>query len=236
MEGETNIAFWRKYFQVYDVLNKVAPYRDMLETVLDSLEASPGDRVLDVGAGTGNWSLLATSAGLEVVSLDFSKEGLDLYRKKDVHANTKEHDLTKPLPYADSTFDHVCVINTVYALPEHTHLSVFRELFRVLRNGGRISIVNLLEGYTPWKIYMGEIKENYKQNGVLRTMAKVVCLIIPTIKMFYYNKKLSRKEGVYTHFFTPKKQYSLLSQVGFSHISDGRFVLAEQAILHTATK
>lgn len=48
--------FWAKYFKVYDTLNQLIPYQDLLDLFLKKLELlSSGDKnILDVGSGTGN--------------------------------------------------------------------------------------------------------------------------------------------------------------------------------------
>jgi len=50
----TKDDFWRKYFAVYDVLNELRPYQDLLGSVKDNLKIKKGDLVLDAGAGTGS--------------------------------------------------------------------------------------------------------------------------------------------------------------------------------------
>jgi hypothetical protein len=39
--------FWKKYFDVYDVLNLLIPYQELLETIFDELEIKPGEKILE---------------------------------------------------------------------------------------------------------------------------------------------------------------------------------------------
>ena len=46
--------FWEKYFKVYDVLNVVIPYKELMAELEKELDLKQDDVVLDVGSGTGN--------------------------------------------------------------------------------------------------------------------------------------------------------------------------------------
>jgi len=46
--------FWAKYFKVYDILNIVIPYQELLSELERELDLNNDDVVLDVGSGTGN--------------------------------------------------------------------------------------------------------------------------------------------------------------------------------------
>ena len=47
--------FWKKYFKVYDFLNKFVPYQDLLKDIVENTQFEQGDLVLDAGSGTGTW-------------------------------------------------------------------------------------------------------------------------------------------------------------------------------------
>lgn len=46
--------FWKKYFRDYDVLNVLIPYQELKNEIIKNLEIKNGDKVLDLGSGTGN--------------------------------------------------------------------------------------------------------------------------------------------------------------------------------------
>ena len=39
--------FWKRYFKVYDVLNLLIPYQELLETICDELDIKPGEKILE---------------------------------------------------------------------------------------------------------------------------------------------------------------------------------------------
>src|SRR3990167_9071929 len=105
--------FWKKYFEVYDFLNVLEPYQKLLGAFTDELGDIHGKKILDAGTGTGNLALLLEKRGAKVVGLDFSKEGLEIFKKKLPNNKVVFHDLTKPLPFPNESFDAVVSNNTI---------------------------------------------------------------------------------------------------------------------------
>jgi len=68
--------------------------------------------VLDIGIGTGLSSLVLVSEGKQVCGLDLSKKLL-IYAKRRKPANLILGDLTKPLPFRNSSFDLVASCATL---------------------------------------------------------------------------------------------------------------------------
>ena len=81
-----------------------------------------GDRVLDVGAGTGNAAIPAASAGATVVASDLTSELLEAGRRsaegEGLDLEWRQAD-AESLPFADSEFDHVLSAIGVMFAPHH---------------------------------------------------------------------------------------------------------------------
>ena len=43
--------FWKKYFGVYDVLNLLIPYQELLETICKELDIREGEKAFEVNQG-----------------------------------------------------------------------------------------------------------------------------------------------------------------------------------------
>ena len=196
-----------------------------------------GKYILDAGAGTGYLALLLEKRGAKVVGLDFSKEGLEIFKKKLPNSQTIFHDLTKSPPFTDESFDAIVSNNTIYTLPLETRPAVFKEFFRVLKPNGKIVVSNVREGWKPLAIYLAHIRWSMKEKGIIKTITDIFRLLIPTLKIFYYNHLIQKenRNRVYS-FIKSDEQKKLLQSAGFSNISENHFVYADQAVLNFAGK
>ena len=69
--------FWEKYFKVYDVLNIVIPYQELMAELGKELDLNHEDVVLDVGSGTGNFMERIKGKCKKVIGSDFSEAGIE---------------------------------------------------------------------------------------------------------------------------------------------------------------
>jgi SAM-dependent methyltransferase len=126
-------------------------YAAMVETFLlplgprlvEAAGITPGDRVLDVAAGTGNASLPAATAGAEVTASDLTPELLEAGRRR-AEAAGLELEWTQAdaehLPFADAEYDVVMSSIGVMFAPHHQ--AAADELVRVSRPGARIALLS----------------------------------------------------------------------------------------------
>jgi SAM-dependent methyltransferase len=106
-------------------------------------EIGPGQRVLDVAAGSGNASVPAAATGAEVVASDLVPELLAVGERsaagRDL-ALTWEVADAEALPYDDASFDTVISAIGVMFAPHHQDAA--DELVRVCKPGGRIGVLS----------------------------------------------------------------------------------------------
>lgn len=126
-------------------------YPSMVETFLlplgPNLVEAAGirveDRVLDVGAGTGNASIPAAQRGAAVIASDLTPELLDAGRERAKAAGVQlewEVADAENLPFPDDDFD--VVMSSIGAMFAPHHQVVAGELVRVCRPGGRIALLS----------------------------------------------------------------------------------------------
>jgi len=115
---------------------------DELQLAMEMLAISPGDRVLDVGCGTGNYSRhLAEAAGDGlVVGLDASAAMLAAAAKRGGGSNLAYlRGDAGALPFGDDQFDAVCCVGVIHSLEDP--VKSLDEMVRVLAPGGRLTIM-----------------------------------------------------------------------------------------------
>jgi demethylmenaquinone methyltransferase/2-methoxy-6-polyprenyl-1,4-benzoquinol methylase len=113
-------------------------------TMVDKIDASPDERVLDVATGTGLVAeALVRRYGCAVVGLDQSPEMLAAARARVARAGALAERVTlvlgeaERLPFADGAFDHLTFTYLLRYVEDPA--ATLRELARVVRPGGRVA-------------------------------------------------------------------------------------------------
>ena len=107
------------------------------------LGIAPGTRLLDVGCGAGQLSLIAARAGARVTGCDIATNWLDKARARAVSEGLDivfEEGDAEALPYQDAQFD--AVVSLIGAMFAPRPDRVASELTRVCRPGGMIAMAN----------------------------------------------------------------------------------------------
>lgn len=117
------------------------------EALVAALVPQPGERWLDVAAGTGPVAIRAARAGADVTAIDVSRRMLATARRLAAEAGVSvrlDHGEAERLPYPDAAFDVVCSAQgVIFALDPR---AAARELARVCRPGGRLGLTCLAPG------------------------------------------------------------------------------------------
>ena len=104
---------------------------------------SGGESVLDMGCGTGRFTVPLASKGVTVTGLDMSGAMLGEARRKlsaaGLTADLHEGDMAQ-LPFEDNSFDVVVSMLALMHVPLADRPKVFAEARRVLKPGGRLLI------------------------------------------------------------------------------------------------
>jgi ubiquinone/menaquinone biosynthesis C-methylase UbiE len=95
-----------------------------------------GEKLLEVGCGTGHWSRFFSKYGFEVTGIDISERMIDAALQKDIPKVSFYVGDGHLLPFGDSTFDLTAAITTLEFVRDAE--TVLREMIRCTRKPGRI--------------------------------------------------------------------------------------------------
>lgn len=131
----------------YDITNTVLSFgqdRKWREKTRERLNLKPGERVLDLAAGTAVSTVELKKSGAWVVACDFSQGMLAAGKDRDVPKVVGDG---MQLPFADNSFDAVTIS---YGLRNvHDFQAALREMARVTKPGGRLTIAEFSTPNVP---------------------------------------------------------------------------------------
>jgi len=179
MEVESIKKIYHTYSGVYDLLFK-AFFHPRQKRALSEMEFKPGERILDVGVGTG-LSLPLYPSYCPVVGIDLSASMLAQARKKVEKMGLTNVSLMEmdacALDFPDNSFDYVVATHIISVVPEP--IKVINEMKRVTKPGGKFIIVNHFVSAKPW-------------------MAKVENVLDPVFRKFGWRTDMSLDDLVST--------------------------------------
>lgn len=159
--------FWDEYMTRYDeAVATLDPYRSLIERCVEWGQPRPGERVLDLGCGTGNLlrRVADSSAGVRSYGVERSTRAAaitaDKLAGRDASlfvADLDELRWRDALEASGAPVDLAFMVNVLYDLRDPA--AVLRALRRVIRVGGRLIISNphdprpqlLLDAHDAWR-------------------------------------------------------------------------------------
>lgn len=144
-------------FEKYDFMNSLISFnrhKAWRKKALTAMNVKPGQSVLDVCCGTGDWTLaLAKAVGPSgsVTGLDFSANMLSVARQKLERERLRNVQLdcgdALAMPYPDHAFDHVSIGFGLRNLPDY--MTALKEMHRVLKPGGTLTCLETSQPTIP---------------------------------------------------------------------------------------
>lgn len=208
--------FWNLYSYIYDLMLFNPPYQKMQQQVVNELNFKNNSFLLDAGCGTGNFEKSITrfknDKFIQIKALDSSSAMLRRAAKKikKESIDYQNQDINESLLFGDNYFDYITAINVIYSInnPEN----VLQEFFRVLKNGGKIIIVNPEKKANPKEFFKAILNS-------AKGIQKIV-LLFTNLPLFLFNFviALKGKNQIY-HFWEREKWIDVLSKLGYHKIT-----------------
>ena len=134
----------------------------------------PGDRILEIGAGTGAYSLYYANKGYKVNAIEFVEHNLDILKSKitdNMDIVAEQGDAIDLSRFEDNTFDMTLVLGPMYHLYKDSEINkAISEAIRVTKKNGIIAFAYITTDgvFATWAIdhlidgYNKSFDENFK--------------------------------------------------------------------------
>jgi ubiquinone/menaquinone biosynthesis C-methylase UbiE len=139
---------WAGRYDLFIRLFLLGQERALREATVAMAGVKPGDKVLDVGCGTGSLALAAKrrvgTAG-QVQGIDAAPEMIEVAARKSAQAHAEvvfQVGLIERIPFPDNSFDVVLCSLMLHHLPDDLKQRAFVEIYRVLKPGGHFFAVD----------------------------------------------------------------------------------------------
>lgn len=122
-----------------------------------------GDKILDIGAGTGKYSLSLDKEGYKVTAVELVKRNIQIINKKNPHLKTILGNALDLSMIKDNTYDIVLLFGPIYHLKKRSdQIKALAEAKRVTKKEGIILVSYCMNDYAI--ITHGFIEDNIKEN------------------------------------------------------------------------
>lgn len=133
-------------------------------------QITTGQRVLDLGCGTGALALLVAAAhpAATVLGLDIDRRILTIARHKAQGGTVPlafQQGSATELPYGNGVFDRVVSSLMLHHLPLAAKQQALRECWRVLRPGGLLAVIDFGQPRTPLARALGFVLQGVEEIG-----------------------------------------------------------------------
>lgn len=141
---------------------KVGNFIDKVETDLafSLFSVSHGEKILDAGAGTGNFSIKLAQVGAEVTGIDICEDMLCKAKENAAKAGQEILFLKRDIystDFSDNSFDAVFSMAAFEFIKDDRR--AFEEIYRVVKPGGKILIGTIAKSGAWGKLYQ-ELAKN----------------------------------------------------------------------------
>ena len=133
---------------LYDPFVKLTGGDAARRALLDQAAISPGQRILDIGCGTGTMVILIKRLypSVDVVGIDPDPKALARAERKAARARVSvrlDRGFSDQLPYADASFDRVLSSLMFHHIDANDREATLRDVRRVLKPGGSFHMMDL---------------------------------------------------------------------------------------------
>ncbi|MBW2986323.1 class I SAM-dependent methyltransferase [Candidatus Woesearchaeota archaeon] len=179
--------------------------------IINDLDIRPGEKVLDVGFGDGEFSEIAARLGAEVHATDINtprlKDAEKVLRDQDLNVTCQVADVRK-MPFPDNHFDKVFFLAVLPLVPFEDRNKAISEVIRVTKPGGaiyfssfnkfRIQLANIFKGTFTKRFTVrkktGRHIFGYSKKEIMRMLRKEPVMLSSLMSYHPFNRLLLHKK------------------------------------------
>jgi len=151
---------WTSQYDMFARLMGLGVNGSNSRTIAEMAKIKPGDKVLDVGCGTGDLTLTAANyvgASGSAYGIDAAPEGIEIARTKAKRSGAHaifDVGLIENLDLPDATFDVVISRLVIHHLPDDLKRRGFSEIYQLLKPGGHIFVADFKPPTNPVLVHV----------------------------------------------------------------------------------
>ena len=140
-------------------------FRTSMDYILKYLKKYKNPNILDVGAGTGRYSIALNEKGYQVTAVELVKHNLRVLEQKNSEIKVFLGNALNLKKFADESFDVVLLLGPMYHLfDEKDKLQALAEAKRVVKKSGTIFVAYYMNEYAV-------LVHGFRDNFILKNIA-----------------------------------------------------------------
>lgn len=141
-------------------------YITSMKYIQEYLNQDKTKKILDVGAGTGRYSVALANEGYDVTAVELVKYNLGILKSKNSHVKAYQGNAMKLKRFPDDSFDLTLLFGPMYHLhTKEEQLKALSEASRVTKKDGIILVAYCMNEYSV-------LTYGFKENHVKESMAQ----------------------------------------------------------------
>lgn len=192
------LKYLTEYYNNYDEDRRLISKHGQIEFITTmkyiNKYLEKGMRILEIGAGTGRYSLTLAKRGYQIDSLELIQQNIDILKskiKRDYNIEVRQGNAIDLSYYEENTFDVTLVLGPLYHLFNEDKKKALSEAIRVTKKYGVIFVAYCMNEATivDWGFKRGNINDGLSNGMIDKDTFK--CLSNPSLLF-----ELHRKEDI----------------------------------------
>lgn len=150
MNEEKLINYYNKFNEDKRLLSRhgIVEYTTSMKYILKYLKKYSNPKIIDIGAGTGRYSIALANLGYDVTAIELVKHNLMTLKSKSNKVKAYLGNALDLSKFKDNTFDIILLFGPMYHLiKEEDKIKCLLEAKRILKNNGLIFISYYMNDY-----------------------------------------------------------------------------------------